>query len=126
MKQKSSNDIAKVAYDLWEKGGRQSGKEIENWLVAEKLVMEQIKSECGQSKRHDEIRKIAYGIWEKKGKPIGQDLDNWLEAKRTFRQTMRERRYHGPWMMGHGDSSQVPPNQNDDNKKEEETTRGNA
>jgi len=32
------DEIAKVAYDLWEKGGRKPGKDLENWLEAERIV----------------------------------------------------------------------------------------
>jgi hypothetical protein len=32
-------EIKKVAYELYEKCGRIGGREIENWLAAEKMVM---------------------------------------------------------------------------------------
>lgn len=32
-------EIAKVAYELWEKGGCLPGRDIENWLEAERVVM---------------------------------------------------------------------------------------
>src|SRR3972149_6107118 len=32
-------EIAKVAYDLWEKEGRIPGRDFENWLEAERIVM---------------------------------------------------------------------------------------
>jgi len=32
-------EIKKVAYELYEKSGRRGGREIENWLAAEKIVM---------------------------------------------------------------------------------------
>ena len=32
-------EIAKAAYDLWEKGGCRPGKDLENWLEAERIVM---------------------------------------------------------------------------------------
>ncbi|MBI5407122.1 MAG: DUF2934 domain-containing protein [Nitrospirae bacterium] len=32
-------EIAKTAYDLWEKGGCIPGKDLENWLEAERIVM---------------------------------------------------------------------------------------
>ena len=32
-------EIAKAAYDLWEKGGCIPGKDLENWLEAERIVM---------------------------------------------------------------------------------------
>lgn len=32
-------EIRRVAYELYEKSGRIGGREIENWLAAEKIVM---------------------------------------------------------------------------------------
>lgn len=32
-------EIKKVAYELYEKSGRMGGREVENWLAAEKIVM---------------------------------------------------------------------------------------
>lgn len=34
------DEIAKVAYNLWEKSGRIPGREVENWVEAERIVME--------------------------------------------------------------------------------------
>jgi hypothetical protein len=34
------DEIAKLAYELFENSGRMSGYELENWLAAEKIVME--------------------------------------------------------------------------------------
>lgn len=33
------DEIARVAYDLYEKGGRTDGRDSENWLEAEKIVL---------------------------------------------------------------------------------------
>lgn len=33
------DEIAKVAYNLWEKSGRIQGREVENWVEAERIVM---------------------------------------------------------------------------------------
>jgi hypothetical protein len=35
--------IRKKAYELWEKDGRKSGREMEHWLMAEKTVHANIK-----------------------------------------------------------------------------------
>ncbi len=32
-------EIRKMAYELYEKSGRMGGREVENWLAAEKIVM---------------------------------------------------------------------------------------
>jgi len=36
---KLQKEIAKVAYELYEKGGYINGKDSENWLEAEKIVL---------------------------------------------------------------------------------------
>lgn len=47
------DEISKVAYELYEKRGRVKGRDLENWLEAEKIVMaryrEQEKLETGSS-----------------------------------------------------------------------------
>lgn len=42
-------EIAMVAYGLWEKGGCVPGKDLENWLEAERIVMT-ISAEKGKAK----------------------------------------------------------------------------
>ncbi len=38
MQKTIGQEIAKTAYELWEKGGCLPGREIENWLEAERIV----------------------------------------------------------------------------------------
>ncbi len=38
-------EIAKVAYELYEKSGRIAGRDMENWLEAEKVVKARAKKE---------------------------------------------------------------------------------
>ena len=33
------DEIAKIAYELYEKSGRAEGRELDNWLEAERIVM---------------------------------------------------------------------------------------
>ncbi|MGQ9569516.1 MAG: DUF2934 domain-containing protein [Thermodesulfovibrionales bacterium] len=33
------DEIAKVAYELWEQSGRIDGRELDNWLEAERIVL---------------------------------------------------------------------------------------
>lgn len=33
------DQIASLAYKLWERGGRKSGRDLEYWLLAEKLLL---------------------------------------------------------------------------------------
>jgi hypothetical protein len=47
------DEIAKVAHELYEKSGRIPGRDLENWLEAERIVMERHKgqketSSCGK------------------------------------------------------------------------------
>jgi len=50
MSQKNNinDEIAKVAYELFENSGRMYGCELENWLAAEKIVMERHAREMEQ------------------------------------------------------------------------------
>ena len=42
------DEIAKVAYELFENSGRMYGNELENWLAAEEIVMKKHAREKGQ------------------------------------------------------------------------------
>lgn len=48
------DEIAKVAYELYEKSGRVPGRDLENWLEAEKIVMARHK---GQKKTSSGTKK---------------------------------------------------------------------
>ena len=39
----ASECIKKKAYELWDKGGRKQGRDLDYWLKAEKAVKSQIK-----------------------------------------------------------------------------------
>jgi hypothetical protein len=47
-KKNVQEEIAKVAYELFENSGRMFGCELENWLAAEKIVMERHARETEQ------------------------------------------------------------------------------
>jgi hypothetical protein len=60
------DEIAKIAYELYEKSGRAEGRELDNWLEAERIVMarhrEQEKIEAESSsppkrKKHYQLRR---------------------------------------------------------------------
>ncbi len=54
--------IAKVAYELYEKRGRQDGHQNEDWIEAERLVQAQIAREGNMKKAGDDgpaARKVA-------------------------------------------------------------------
>ncbi len=53
--------IAKVAYELWEKSGRILGREVENWLEAERIVMarhRELNKSKEESKKADTYEKM--------------------------------------------------------------------
>lgn len=62
------DEIAKMAYELYEKSGRAEGSELDNWLEAERIVMarhrEQEKSEIElpsspKKKKTPPIKKVS-------------------------------------------------------------------
>ncbi|OPY62207.1 MAG: hypothetical protein A4E57_04035 [Syntrophorhabdaceae bacterium PtaU1.Bin034] len=53
-----NEEIAKVAYELFEKNGRQHGKDQEHWLEAEKIIKARY---AGQEKAETEKKKRASG-----------------------------------------------------------------
>jgi len=69
-KKKDINDeIARVAYELYEKRGRAHGDELEDWLEAERIVME----------RH-----------ERHAKEIEHGVDIIEKVKKGFRKTVKK------------------------------------
>ncbi len=43
------DEIAKVAYELYEQSGRIEGRELDNWLMAERIVMARLAKEKKKS-----------------------------------------------------------------------------
>ena len=43
------DEIAKVAYELYERSGRIEGRELDNWLEAERIVMARLAKEKKKS-----------------------------------------------------------------------------
>jgi hypothetical protein len=39
------DEIAKIARELYEKSGRKEGRDLDNWLEAERIVMERYKEQ---------------------------------------------------------------------------------
>ncbi|MDI6791094.1 MAG: DUF2934 domain-containing protein [Thermodesulfobacteriota bacterium] len=54
------HEIAKVAYELWEKGGCVPGRDLENWLEAERIVITRY---AEKSTAKEKPKKAA--TWEK-------------------------------------------------------------
>ncbi len=49
--------IAKLAYELYEKSGRAAGKDLQNWLAAEKTVLSN--RVAGESRGAESRRRVA-------------------------------------------------------------------
>ena len=67
------DEIARVAYELYEKGGRAHGNELKNWVEAEKIVME----------KH-----------ERHARETGQEIDIIEKPKKGFRRTVKKEGFY--------------------------------
>jgi len=57
------DEITRVAYELYEKGGRALGHELEDWLEAEKIVTEKHERHAGETEQEvDVIKKPKEGF----------------------------------------------------------------
>ena len=75
-------ETVRVASELYEKNGRAEGRDLENWLEAEKILKTEIHSNNHDSS--EETSKVASLLYEKNGRAEGYDLDNWLKAERIL------------------------------------------
>ncbi len=75
MKKKTAthDEISRVAHELYEKRGRAHGHESEDWLEAEKLVME-------QHERH--------------AREMDQEVDVSMKPKEGFRRTVKKEGFY--------------------------------
>jgi hypothetical protein len=74
----------KVASELYEQSGRVDGRDLENWLEAEKILKTEIHSNNHDSS--EETSKVASLLYEKNGRAEGCDLENWLKAERILKE----------------------------------------
>jgi len=51
------DEIARVAYELWEQSGRIDGRDIENWLEAERIVKESYELKRRKEEKTEEKKK---------------------------------------------------------------------
>ncbi len=51
-------EVAKKAYELWEQGGRTSGRDLENWIEAERIVRAKSK-EGNVSGQNDSYKNVS-------------------------------------------------------------------
>jgi hypothetical protein len=62
-------EITKVASELYEKSGRVEGRDIDNWLEAEKIVISRNKKqEKREYKRRPFVKVISYSPYQHSGK----------------------------------------------------------
>jgi hypothetical protein len=62
MKKAIHDEIARAAYELYEKAGRAHGNELKNWLEAEKIVMEEHERHVRETEQKDDsIKKPKKG-----------------------------------------------------------------
>jgi hypothetical protein len=70
-KEQLEEEIRRLAYQLYEKSGRIPGKEVENWLEAERIILSKYAEEMGgkeESKKPEEKPKKRRGRRAKKVK----------------------------------------------------------
>ena len=77
-------ETVRVASELYEKNGRAEGRDLENWLEAEKIMKTEIHSNNHDSS--EETSKVASLLYEKNGRAEGYDLENWLKAERILKE----------------------------------------
>ena len=71
----------KVASELYEQSGRVDGRDLENWLEAEKIVQAS-NSMNNDNNSYEETVKVASELYEKSGQVEERDLENCIEAEK--------------------------------------------
>ncbi len=85
-------ETAKVAYDLWEKGGCMPGRDLENWLEAERIILTMtISAEKSQPKEKPKkatpYEKLPIEMKKPSPKEMKQEVP---EKKATIRKTTKK------------------------------------
>ncbi len=89
---KLHEEIAKVAYELFEKRGRSEGRHLDDWLEAEKIVRERhARAEIGKEKptKAAAVKRTSVRAPRKKEPAAG---DKALPKKTTARKTSASRK----------------------------------
>ena len=84
-------ETVKTASELYEKSGRAEGRDLENWVEAEKIVLAATivntdDNSDGNGNSYEETVKVASELYKKSGQAEGRDLENWLKAERIVRE----------------------------------------
>ncbi|MFH0933211.1 MAG: DUF2934 domain-containing protein [Nitrospirota bacterium] len=73
-------ETVKVAAELYERSGQVEGRDLDNWLEAERIV--KTEKSTNNDNSCEETIKVAAELYERSGQAEGRELDNWLEAER--------------------------------------------
>jgi hypothetical protein len=76
-------ETVRLASELYERSGRAEGRELDNWLEAERIVSTEKSIKNDNS--CEETIKVAAELYERSGRAEGRELDNWLEAERIVK-----------------------------------------
>jgi hypothetical protein len=76
-------ETVKVASELYDRSGRVEGRDLDNWLEAERIV--RARMSMNNNNLCEETVKVASELYDRSGRVGGRDLDNWLEAERIVR-----------------------------------------
>lgn len=88
-------ETVRTASELYEKSGRAEGRDLENWIEAEKMVLAATSMSAdddsngdgdGNGNSYEETVKVASELYEKSGRAEGCDLENWLKAERIVKE----------------------------------------
>jgi hypothetical protein len=86
-------ETVRTASELYEKSGRVEGRDLENWMEAEKIVLaatsmgaDDDSNGDGNGNSYEEIERVATELYEKSGQAEGCDLENWLKAERIVKE----------------------------------------
>ena len=92
-------ETVRTATELYEKSGCAEGRDLENWIEAEKIVLAATSMSADDDSNGDghgngndngnsyeEIEKVATELYEKSGRAKGRDLENWLKAERIMKE----------------------------------------
>ncbi len=84
---KLHDEIAKVAYELYEKRGRSEGSHFDDWLEAEKIVLAaHVKGQQKEAKPAGTVTRRA-AVRRPKGKDVGGDEKASPKKRTTARKT---------------------------------------
>jgi len=94
-------ETVRIATELYEKSGRVEGRDLENWIEAEKIVLAATSVSAdddshgdgngngngnGNGDSYEEIERVATELYEKSGRTEGRDVENWLKAERIVKE----------------------------------------